>query len=274
MNTPNVHDGYCSQLVRRGLPVDYAERAAAEIADHHRDLVAELHAEGRDEAAAAAEASRRLGDQRTLVKKTVREYQRRYWCGRWPLLTFFIAPLPLLLFAWTATALLVMCILWPFTKLGLVQTDQHDGIISTAEWLGDRFMVAMFLFAIPAVLVLLFHRIARRAALGWQWVTLATCILAFSTGMIRSGFADPAHKHTMLDGTPLPADAHVLTFWLPIYATKTTTSTMLWGSLWHWFAGDFAQTGQLLLPLAVAMAVIFRARTTALHAEKLALSDC
>jgi hypothetical protein len=260
--------------VRRGLPIEYAQRAAAEIADHHRDLIDELQATGMSTPQAEMEATRRLGDARNLVKQTVREYQRRRWCARWPLLTFLIAPLPLLILSWTATALLVMGVFWPFIKLGLVQTDQHDGIISTAEWIADRLVVAWFLFAVPAMLVVVFARIARRAALSWQWVVLATCILAFSTGMIHSGFADPAHKHTMLDGTPLPADAHVMTLWVPIFAPNTATPAMLWKSLWQWFTCDIAQASQLLLPLVVAAAVLFRARQVSLHAEKLALSDC
>jgi hypothetical protein len=186
----------------------------------------------------------------------------------------FYRPIALLFVAWTATALLVTCVFWPFKKLGLVQTDQHDGIISMAEWFCDRLTVAVFLFVIPALLVLIFHRVARRAALGWQWVALATCILAFSTGMIRAGFADPTHKHTALDGTPLPADMHVLTLWLPVYAPNTATPAMVWRSLWHWFADDFTQSGQLLLPMIVAIAVLFRARQQSLYEGKFARADC
>ena len=94
MNTPESLNGMVSDLIRRGLPADYATRAAAEFSDHHRDLVEELQASGLSESQATTEASHRLGDSRTLVKKTVREYQRRFWCGRWPLLMFLFGPIP------------------------------------------------------------------------------------------------------------------------------------------------------------------------------------
>ena len=42
--TPAPLESIASDLVRRGLPVEYAQRAAAELADHHGDLVAELRA--------------------------------------------------------------------------------------------------------------------------------------------------------------------------------------------------------------------------------------
>ena len=97
MNTQELHDGFQTELVRRGLPADYASGAAAELADHHRDVVEELRATGLDDSAAETEAAQRLGDRRLLVKKAVREFQRRHWCGRWPLLTFFIGPVVLLI---------------------------------------------------------------------------------------------------------------------------------------------------------------------------------
>ena len=77
MNTQELHDGFQKELIRRGLPADYASSAAAELADHHRDLVGELCNTGMDESAAAREAAQRLGDHRSLVKKSVREFQRR-----------------------------------------------------------------------------------------------------------------------------------------------------------------------------------------------------
>ena len=45
-DTPAPLEDIAADLVRRGLPVDYAQRAAAEFADHHRDLVDELQRSG------------------------------------------------------------------------------------------------------------------------------------------------------------------------------------------------------------------------------------
>ena len=111
-----------ADLIRHGLPADYARRAAAELADHHRDLVEELQASGWTDEHAQSEASRRLGEPHELAKKTVREYQRRYWCGRWPLLTFFLGPIPGLLMVWMITGLSLAGI---GRMLGLIIDEDH-----------------------------------------------------------------------------------------------------------------------------------------------------
>ena len=138
MNTPDALNELYAQLVRRGLPAEYARRAAAELVDHLRDLLDELQAVGMSESQAAAEASHRLGDSRTLVKKTVREYQRRYWCGRWPLITFLLGPIPVLVFTWVVFCFVAFCLLWPLDKLGLdkiglVGPYKPDGVIPGAS---------------------------------------------------------------------------------------------------------------------------------------------
>src|SRR4051812_19847557 len=118
MNTPESLSDMVSDLIRRGLPVDYSERAAAEFTDHYRDLVEELQASGWSESQASVEASQRLGDPRTLAKKTVREYQRRYLCARWPLITFIVAPIPTILAAWLATGYSILGVIKVLGLLG------------------------------------------------------------------------------------------------------------------------------------------------------------
>jgi hypothetical protein len=272
MTTSNSPPDLVSQLIRRGLPVEYAQRAAAEIADHHRDLVAELRADGFDEVAASDEASRRLGDPCTLVKKTVREYQRRYWCGRWPLLTFLFGPIALMLLAWVATGLFLFCVGWPLQKLGIVGTHERDGIISIGEWAIDRAVLVWFLFAVPATVIWVIAKLARQAALRWQWVGVAACVLAISASMVRSGFPDPALHPTTMDGQALMADTHVLTLGLPVFAPDTAKFlSNLPQFLWNWFTRDLKQTAQLLFPLIVAAGVLLRARQLSLRAQRLAV---
>jgi hypothetical protein len=58
MNTSTLEllDGIAAELIRRGLPADYAERAALELAEHHRDLVDELRNAGWTDTHAVLEA--------------------------------------------------------------------------------------------------------------------------------------------------------------------------------------------------------------------------
>ncbi|MGD9637418.1 MAG: hypothetical protein AB7U97_29370, partial [Pirellulales bacterium] len=73
--TPVVPEKFATELIRRGLPIDYAQRAAQELAEHRCDVISELELGGMESTTAAQEAARRLGDDRLLVKKTVREFQ-------------------------------------------------------------------------------------------------------------------------------------------------------------------------------------------------------
>src|SRR5262245_24633402 len=140
-----------AELIRRGLPADYARRAASELADHHRDLVEEMQAAGWTESYALSEASRRLGEPRKLVKNTVREYQNRYWCGRWPLLTFLLGPIPGLLVVWLITGLTLAGIGW---ILGLVIDEAMATAIESVAQYVVGYALKTWLTLVSPVLVM------------------------------------------------------------------------------------------------------------------------
>lgn len=253
MHKPESLNAMVSQLIRRGLPSEYAQRAAAEFADHHRDLVEELCATGWSESHAATEATNRLGDSRTLVKKTVREYQRRYWCARWPLVTFLLAPIPLLLLSWTATMLALFCMGWSLEKIGVPGPDAPDGIISWGEWWAEKLVLVSVGFAAPAAAMLALVRLAKRAALDWKWLTVSACVLGFTVGMIRCQFPEAFMHPTTMDGKPLPADQQVMTLGFPLFAQT-------WLAIWKWYTHDLQQICQVLLPLGFTAVMVMRAK--------------
>jgi hypothetical protein len=268
-NEPALHElrseNIAAALVRRGLPVEYAERTAVEFCDHYRDLIAELRADGVDESTTVAEAARRLGDPRTLVKKTVREYQRRYWCGRWPLVTFLLAPVPMWIAAYIATAWVMIVATWCLHSFGLIGSKHiHVAISSAPYWF--RYSVDVLLWVgIPAVLTFGLARLARRSALGWQWVALAACVLAFSAGSVRKERATIVDPQTM---TLMADPVHSVWISLPLIEPG-------W---WHhtgwqrWYGGHPLQALQFLVPLAVAGLLLLRAQQLALRAERLAIA--
>jgi hypothetical protein len=218
MNTPEALNEMASELIGRGLPADYAERAAAELADHHRDLIDELRAAGWSESSAAAEASRRLGDTGTLVNKTVCQYQRRFWCGRWRIATFVLLPIPILFGLWLATILTwAVCVVLPLEALNLLGPEvPADGIISAGERIVGSLIQAWFLFVMPMVAMLMLMRWSRRAALGSRWPLLAASMLALSALVFTCGYPDAAQHARFLDGRPVPADWFMFTAGLPI----------------------------------------------------------
>jgi hypothetical protein len=265
---------FAAELVRRGLPIEYAQHVAAELDDHRHDLLGELRASGLDECTAAAEAARRLGDNRQLVKRTVREFRQRHWCGRWPIVAFFLGPIPAVIAAWIATGLAVLCVLWPLAWLGFVGDFEPDGIVTTGEWIVDRLVQAWFLLAVPALVMFGFARLARRAALGWPWILATASVLALSVGLVKSGFPNPALLQRRADGGPLRADSRLLTLGLPLLAPNSATPRAIVESLTRWYLRDFEQSAQFLLPLAVAGGMVARARYLASQRERALRNAC
>jgi hypothetical protein len=266
MNTPESLNGMVSGLVRRGLPLDYAERAAAELADHHRDLVDELRRTGLTESQATTEASQRLGDSRTLVKKTIREYQRRYWCARWPLITFLLGPIPILFFTYVAFVLVLYMVLTPLEKLGVFRQYPPDGTLTTGEWLLNLLAIALVGFIGPAITMLTLARLAKRAALDWKWLVVSACLLGLTVGMMRCGFREARLNPTM-DGKPVLADQPLITFGVPLFAPS-------WREAWRWYTYDLQQICQVLLPLAIVAAVVMRSKQLSWRAPQLVADGC
>jgi len=242
MNTQELHDSIASDLASRGLPVAYADRTAAELADHHRDLVEELRAEGTDEPAANREASSRLGDPRSLVKKSVRAYQRRHWCGRWPLLTFLIGPVVMLAAVWIGTGLLLYGL---GTLFGADAQTTHP--TTTAQYVGYLLCKSWILFLVPAAVIYWLARTASRAAMSRRWTLLAACVLAMVVGSFQDGsvgsFSNPS-RFKDFAGEPLAHDMMIVA-WpaLPSLSMSAPYSS---------YASNVAQHCQFLLPMVVA----------------------
>ena len=262
MQTPESHNAIVSDLIRRGLPAEYAERVTHEFIDHQRDLAEELQATGLSESQAAAESAKRLGTARTLVTKTVREYQRRYWCGRWPLLTFLFAPIPLLLVICTAIGAALFSIGSVLEKCGVSGTHEFDGNISIGERLLELTTLSVLFFIAPAIAMYLLARLARRAALTWKWLIVSACVLGLSIGMVRCEFAQPTSKARLPNGSAVPADQQVLILGAPIFAPTFLAA-------WKWYTHDLQQIGQVLLPLAIVGAAALRTRQLSLRTERL-----
>lgn len=257
-------EGMASALVRQGVSAEYAERVAAEFTDHHRDLTEELQSAGFSEAHAAEEATRRLGDARTLGKKTLREYQRRYWCGRWRWATFLFGPLPLMIVAWAVSALVTLCVVWPLVQLGVLPPDCPDGIMTSSELAAIYFIQIWYLFVLPAIVMLVIVRLARRAALSSAWVMLAACVVAAIVLPNECWLAvDSIERAAFLDGMngAVPADRLVSRIILP---TSWEQVRML-ARINH---------AQGLIPLGIAGVFLLRRRQLAITDHELTNAAC
>jgi hypothetical protein len=267
MNEPEVLNGMSREMVRRGLPADYANRAVAELADHHRDLVDEVRASGISESHAEIEASRRLGNPSKLVRKTVREFQTRYWCGRWPLITFLFGPVPLLVATWLAIWIPLAIVAVALAAVGVNTDMTFDGIISTQEYVTELCVLIAFWFVAPAITMLALARLAKRAALNGKWLLISACVLGLTVGTCRTEFPQPSTHPMLMDGRPVPADQPILMVGGPFFANNLSGA-------YHWYTEDTQQTCQLLLPLAVAAIAALRMKQLALRSSKLISTAC
>jgi len=261
MNTQELHNEFQTELVRRGLPVEYSSGAAAELADHHRDVVEELRANGFDASTAENEAANRLGDRRQLVKKSVREFQRRHWCGRWPLLTFFIGPIPLLILTWVATSAACFLILWPMQRLGIIADHQPDGIISWDERMLVYAFRFWFFFVTPALVTIALGRSTVRAAMNFTWMYFSAILLALFVGSFIFDLNEKGFQVSM------PIDQGLLILGLPLFEAS-------WAAAWQWYVQDPLYLCQSLLPLGVAVVFMLYSKQLSFRTRCQALDAC
>lgn len=80
-----------------GVSSAYISRLVAELDDHYADLEHEERATGREPAAAAVEALRRLGRQDTIAAEVLAKPELRSWPSRWPWIVRLLRPVLLLL---------------------------------------------------------------------------------------------------------------------------------------------------------------------------------
>src|SRR5262245_46923954 len=91
-----------SELRRQGLPHSYVERLLAELDDHYEDLVEERSTSMgaarklQSESISQENLQERLGEPAQLALFAAEQYHARSFWGRHPVLTYLLAPLPLL----------------------------------------------------------------------------------------------------------------------------------------------------------------------------------
>lgn len=243
MNSPESLRELTDQLVRRGLPMEYSRRAAEELADHYRDLVEEGQSIGLTESASQAAARERLGNTKSLIKRTVRAYQRRHWCGRWPIVTFALGPIGILIAAWVSSSFLLV-------GIGKLSDAIGFGMPNSSHDLGSLglgilyFMVVWFLLVIPAVIVFLLSRLAMHSGVSWAWFAFSSVLLALTVGSVRTGFVPSPEtvEHPFMITIPV--------FWLLSQPSLSEIAS--------WYLHTTWQITQFIVPLLTAAILVRR----------------
>lgn len=183
-------DGLHARLRRRGLPAEYVGRLVRELEDHLEDLSKEKDFSMEKEEAMSKEAlQERIGDTEELAEAAVSEYRKRTVFGRHPVLTFVVGPVPLMVVGWVLFLVVAFAL---FKGLHLVLGSSFDVEGQpVSQWPPLMVWLAGALhgagrFVPPAIVALVFWRLASRAGLSWRWSLGACAIVALLAGMYTS----------------------------------------------------------------------------------------
>ncbi len=198
MDARRWHDELVAELRRRGLPRAYCRRLAAEMVDHYHDALAEASAGAPSSYATSLEpgdhgmeAERvqtvcgQLGDPHTLAAGAAREYHRRTFSGRHPILMFLVAPLPLALVAWAGT---VASIATLFGWLG----PKGGSDVPEAWRYGMPVVLVLWAVVPPTLVALLVCRMSVRSGRTWRWVFASLALIALATAAFQSDLRWPS----------------------------------------------------------------------------------
>jgi hypothetical protein len=148
-----------------------------------------------------------LGDVERLGKDLAREFHRRSFAGRHPLLTFVVAPLPALFVIWTAA----WCVGVPLL-FGVVMPllGWHEG--QTVAEMSTALLWTMLtchyglLLVPPTVAAIWFCRLALQSGRGFAWAAPACLLVAILAFTLVSDLRLPheSHQGRLLIGFGLP----------------------------------------------------------------------
>lgn len=190
-----------SELRRQRLPRAYITRLLAELDDHYEDLLEErstsmgaarkLQCDGNE--INQADLQQRLGEPAQLAIFAAEQYRARSFWGRHPLVTFGLAPLPLLVMLWIAAGAAIVWI-----GIGIAYVCEHWLGILQDTWQpqdhiwGQAIMMVFVSWLIivfpPLTAAALLCRTARRNALSWRWPIIACTLLALVLGFLKVGY--------------------------------------------------------------------------------------
>ncbi|TWU11419.1 hypothetical protein CA54_02260 [Symmachiella macrocystis] len=185
----NWHNQLQQELARQGLPRLYTERLMDELLDHALCLKEETNV--MDATKIPDAPVERVGKPEQLAQAAGEEYRRRTWLGRHPILTFLIAPLPMLVLSWILCMLVFVCT----AELVEEFNDGQQGITkSTVSSTTLLLMETAFYIWAAAPFVLttcLLCWMAQRTARGPKWMLAAGLIVTLVAAVFHSQMALP-----------------------------------------------------------------------------------
>ncbi|WP_010588428.1 hypothetical protein [Schlesneria paludicola] len=193
------------ELNKRKLPPSYSARLIEEFTDHLTDL---QEVSPNMEAVKSAEA--KLGTPESLAAAAEREYLKRTFSGRHPILTFLFLPIPVVAITSVVMIYLLFRCQYEFTPTYPAHLEKP----TMFEWFmayGCMYFSRFLPFAVTALLFMSVGRRARRPG----WGVLACVLVAGFAFLFHVMVVMPNEQHNLVVALTFgPQDSEGLLFWL------------------------------------------------------------
>jgi hypothetical protein len=176
-------------MVRRGVALRHARRAASELESHHEDLVGQARGRGETSDQAQRSADEALGSDAMLIEQYADRTELRSRIHRWRA-GFVLAPLVVFAAAFVATVLVLIGL------FSLLQPLLHH-MTFPASLTRDMnsFMGVLLLWVFPVLLAALFGALAGRQHIAFAWLTAGIVVLCVVTASMNVTFVLTGGSH-------------------------------------------------------------------------------
>lgn len=171
------------EMIRRGVALRHARRAAIELESHHRELVEQALGRGQSSDQAERGAHEALGSDSVLIEHYTSQGELRSWAYRWRA-GYLLAPLLGFATAFAALMLALVAIAKP-----LIAELQRAGNPAALGHDIDVALRVLSLWLIPAAIAMAFGALAGRQHIALRWLSAGVVVLSICAAQMNVQFA-------------------------------------------------------------------------------------
>jgi len=166
-------------MLRRGVALRHARRAALELQCHHRELVAQALGRGETAAQAQQSADAALGSDPVLIERYASQRELRSWAYRWRA-GYVLAPLLGFAAAFAGTILVLAAISKPL--VAALRHVSHPGVLNHRI---DVVFSLLMLWLIPVVIAVGFGALAGKQHIALRWLSAGIVVLSICATLMN-----------------------------------------------------------------------------------------
>lgn len=170
------------EMIRRGVALRHARRAALELESHHRELLEQALARGETPGQARRTAHEGLGSDAVLVERWTQQRELQSWAYRWRA-GYVLAPL--CGFAAVFTAAVVALIA---ASSGFSAVLRHTRLSGPLTHDIDALATVLLLWVAPVAVAIGFGALAGRQHIALRWLSAGVVVLSIIAAQMNVRF--------------------------------------------------------------------------------------